>query len=103
MPSNITDAQFDAEVLKSDVPVIVDFWAPWCGPCKIIGPRLEELAKEHDGKVKVVKLNVDEEREWAGKFGVMSIPTLMLFKEGQAAGQIVGAVSKEEIVRQFGL
>jgi thioredoxin 1 len=103
MPSNITDAQFDAEVLKSDVPVIVDFWAPWCGPCKIIGPRLEELAKEHDGKVKVVKLNVDEEREWAGKFGVMSIPTLMLFKEGQAAGQIVGAVPKEEIVRQFGL
>jgi len=103
MPSNITDAQFDAEVLKSEVPVIVDFWAPWCGPCKIIGPRLEELAKEHDGKVKVVKLNVDEEREWAGKFGVMSIPTLMLFKEGQAAGQIVGAVPKEEIVRQFGL
>lgn len=100
---NVSDAQFEAEVLNSDVPVIVDFWAPWCGPCKIIAPRLEEIAKEYDGKVKIVKINVDDEREWAGRFGVMSIPTLMYFKDGKAAGQIIGAVPKEEIVRQFGL
>ncbi len=100
---NISDAQFDSEVLKSDKPVIVDFWAPWCGPCKMVAPRLEEIAKEYDGKVKIAKINVDDEREWAGKFGVMSIPTLMLFKDGQAAGQIIGAVPKEEIIRQFGL
>lgn len=103
MATNVTDAQFDSEVLQSDVPVIVDFWAPWCGPCRIIAPRLDEIEKEYAGKVKIVKLNVDEERQWAGKFGVMSIPTIMLFKNGQSAGQIVGAVPKEEIIRQFGL
>lgn len=100
---SIGDAQFDTEVLKSDKPVIVDFWAPWCGPCKLIAPRLEEIANEYDGKVKIAKLNVDDHREWAGKFGVMSIPTLLLFRGGQVAGQIIGAVPKEEIVRQFGL
>lgn len=99
----ISDAQFDSEVLKADKPVIVDFWAPWCGPCRMVAPRLEEIAKEQDGKVKIVKLNVDDNHEWASKFGVMSIPTIMLFKDGQMAGQIVGAVPKEEIVRQFGL
>jgi len=99
----ISDAQFDAEVLKSDKPVIVDFWAPWCGPCRMIAPRLEEIAREYDGDIKVVKLNVDENREWATRFGVMSIPTIMLFKGGKSAGQIVGAVPKDEIIRQFGL
>jgi len=103
MATNITDAQFESEVLQSDVPVIVDFWAPWCGPCRIIAPRLEEIEKEYEGKVKVVKLNVDEERQWAGKFGVMSIPTLMFFKDGKSAGQVIGAVPKEEIIRQFDL
>lgn len=103
MAINITDAQFESEVLKSDIPVIVDFWAPWCGPCRIIAPRLDEIGKEYDGKVKIVKLNVDEERQWAGKFGVMSIPTILLFKNGEVAGQIIGAVPKEEIIRQFNL
>lgn len=99
----ITDAQFDPEVLKADKPVIVDFWAPWCGPCRMVAPRLEEIANEHADAVKIVKINVDDNREWASKFGVMSIPTIMLFKDGQMAGQIIGAVPKEEIVRQFGI
>ncbi|MBE0446684.1 MAG: thioredoxin [Actinobacteria bacterium] len=103
MANNITDSQFDSEVLRSDMPVIVDFWAPWCGPCRIIAPRLDEIEKEYDGKVRVLKLNVDEERQWASKFGIMSIPTIMLFKDGQVVGQIIGAVPKEEIIRQFKL
>jgi thioredoxin 1 len=101
--TNIGDAEFEAQVLKSEQPVIVDFWAPWCGPCKMIGPKLEELAQENSGKIKVVKVNVDENQQWAGKYGVMSIPTIMLFKDGQAAETIVGAVPKEEIVKKFGL
>jgi thioredoxin 1 len=101
--TNIDDAEFESQVLKSEQPVIVDFWAPWCGPCKMIGPKLEELAQEQSGKIKVVKVNVDENQQWAGKYGVMSIPTIMLFKNGQAAETIVGAVPKEEIVKKFGL
>lgn len=99
----ISDSQFDSEVLKSDKPVIVDFWAPWCGPCRMIAPRLEEIATEYDGKVKVVKINVDDNQEWAGKFGVMSIPTVMLFRDGQNAAQVIGAVPKEELISRFGL
>lgn len=99
----ISDSQFDAEVINADKPVIVDFWAPWCGPCRMVAPRLEEIANEYDGKVKIVKVNVDENQKLAGKFGVMSIPTLLLFKDGKNAGQIIGALPKEEIVSRFGL
>lgn len=101
--ANIGDAEFEANVIKSDQPVIVDFWAPWCGPCRMVGPKLEEIAAEQSGKVKVVKVNVDDNQQWAGKYGVMSIPTIMLFKDGQPAETIVGAVPKDEIIRKFGL
>ncbi len=92
-----TDANFQAEVLGSDLPVLVDFWAPWCGPCRAIAPAVEELAKEYAGKVRVAKLDVDENQEVAAKFNVMSIPMLILFKNGQVADQILGAVPKVKI------
>lgn len=93
----ITDQNFESEVAQNKLPVLVDFWAPWCGPCRIISPIVEELAKEFEGKIKVGKLNVDENPETAGKFGVMSIPTLLMFKEGKPVDSIVGAQSKETI------
>lgn len=95
--ADVTDQQFEDEVLKSTTPVLVDFWAPWCGPCKIIGPVVEELAKEYSDKVKVVKLNVDDNPESAGRFNVMSIPTLMIFKGGEPMKTIIGAQPKESI------
>ena len=95
----VSDATFESDVLKSDVPVVVDFWAEWCGPCKMIGPSLEELAKDYDGKVKIVKLNVDENPGVAGKLGIRSIPTLMLFKGGKVTSQKVGAAPKGELAR----
>jgi thioredoxin 1 len=91
----VTDKNFQEEVLKADLPVLVDFWAPWCQPCKIVGPIVEELAGEYTGKLKVGKLNVDENPEAAGNFGVMSIPTLMIFKGGQPVKTVVGAQGKE--------
>ncbi|MGO3345271.1 MAG: thioredoxin TrxA [Marinomonas sp.] len=94
----ITDAQFSEEVLNSDVPVIVDFWAPWCGPCKMIAPVLEDIAAEYAGKVKVVKLNVDENTETAPKYNVRGIPTLLVVKGGEVVGTKVGAVSKSQLV-----
>lgn len=93
----ITDATFESEVLKSDVPVLVDFWAEWCGPCRALAPKLEELASEWNGKAQVVKLNIDENHESAVKFGVRSIPTMILFKNGQEVEQIIGNVAKEDI------
>ena len=90
-----SDQNFDKEVLEDKSPVVVDFWAPWCGPCKIVGPTIEELAKEYTGKVKVGKLNVDENQATAGKYNVMSIPTVMLFKNGQPVKSLVGAQGKE--------
>jgi thioredoxin 1 len=90
-----TDQNFQSDVLKSDKPVVVDFWAPWCGPCKIVGPTIEELAKDYQGKVLVGKLNVDDNQQTAGMYGVMSIPTVMVFKNGKPVKQMVGAQGKE--------
>ena len=89
-----TDANFEETVVKSDVPVLVDFWAPWCGPCRMVGPVLEEVASEYDGKVKIVKVNVDEEKGVAGSMGVRSIPTIALFHKGEVREVLIGARPK---------
>jgi thioredoxin 1 len=94
----ITDANFQAEVLKSDKPVLVDFWAVWCGPCKMIAPVVEELAGELDGKLKVTKMDVDANPQTAMQYGIRSIPTLLVFKGGQVVEQIIGAVPKRHLV-----
>jgi thioredoxin 1 len=94
---DITDASFESDVLKSDRPVLVDFWAEWCGPCKMIAPTLEEVAKEYSGKIAVAKINVDNNQSTPAKFGVRGIPTLILFKNGVAAAQKVGALSKGQL------
>jgi thioredoxin 1 len=93
----VSDATFEAEVLKSAEPVVVDFWAEWCGPCRMIAPALEEIAGALNGKVKIVKLNVDENPAVAAKYGIMSIPTLMLFKNGELASRQVGAAPKQKL------
>jgi thioredoxin 1 len=100
-PFTTTDRTFDSEVLKSEIPVLVDFWATWCGPCKMIAPVLIELAGEKDGQLKIAKLDVDQNPETAQKFGVMSIPTLLLFKGGQEVSRIVGYRSKGQLVQQL--
>ena len=92
-----TDGNFEPEILKSDIPVMVDFWAPWCGPCHIIAPAIEELAKEYAGKVKVAKMNVDENPATPSRYGIRGIPTVILFKDGQISDQIVGAVPKSKV------
>jgi thioredoxin 1 len=100
MSANIThvsDATFDNDVLKSDTPVLVDFWAEWCGPCKMIAPVLEEVATSHAGKIKIAKVDVDDNREVAAKYGIRGIPTLMIFKNGELAAQKVGALSKAQL------
>tara|TARA_A100001035_G_scaffold199250_1_gene159796 strand:- start:325 stop:651 length:327 start_codon:yes stop_codon:yes gene_type:complete len=97
----LTSNDFKAEVLESDSPVLVDFWAEWCGPCKVIAPVIEELALDYDGKVKFGKLNVDDHNQVASEYGVRSIPTLLVFKNGAVVNQIVGAVPKERIAESL--
>lgn len=92
----VTKDNFDEQVLKSDSPVVVDFWAQWCGPCRAVAPIMDELAEAFDGKVRIAKVNVDDEGELAAKFRVMSIPTVMIFKGGQSVEKVIGARSKEE-------
>jgi len=98
---DVTDKNFETEVLKSDLPVLVDFWAEWCGPCKVIGPIVNEISEELKEKLKVVKVNVDDAQDLAGKYQIMSIPTLLVFKGGEAVEQIVGAVPKEQLLEKI--
>lgn len=94
----VTKANFEEEVLKSDIPVVVDFWATWCGPCRMLGPELEALAKEQEGKIKVCKINVDEEQDLAERFNVMSIPTLLIYKNGAQTAKQIGFCKKDEVL-----
>ena len=97
----ITDASFDAEVLKNDKPVVVDYWAEWCAPCRMVAPILEEIAREHGGKLDVVKLNIDENPETAQRYGIMQIPTLGVFSGGQVVKQIIGAKPKAALLSEL--
>jgi thioredoxin 1 len=94
---DVSDASFQSDVLESSTPVLVDYWAEWCGPCKMIAPILDEVSKDYDGRLKIAKLNVDDNREVPAKFGIRGIPTLMLFKGGQLAATKVGALSKAQL------
>ncbi len=96
-PAEVTDANFETEVVKSDKPVLVDFWAPWCGPCRMVAPLVEELAEEYDGKVKFVKLNTDDNVNIATRYGIRSIPTLLMFKGGEPIDQIIGFRPKGDL------
>ena len=99
----LTDATFDDEVSKATTPMIVDFWAPWCGPCRMVGPIIDEIAQEHGDKVAIGKVNVDENPGIAGKLGIMSIPTIILFKDGKPDKKVIGARSKADFEREFEL
>lgn len=100
-PVEITDANFEEEVIKSELPVLIDFWAVWCGPCKMIAPSINELAAEYEGKAKIGKLDVDNNQAVATKFGIRSIPTLLIFKDGKMVDQIVGALPKAKIAEKL--
>ena len=96
-PIDLTDENFQTEVVDSSLPVLVDFWATWCGPCKMVAPIVDELANEYDGKIKFGKVDVDTAQKTAGEFGIQSIPTLLIFKDGKVADQVVGAVPKKHL------
>ena len=100
-PQVVSDQNFEAEVIKSDTPVLVDFWAAWCGPCRMVAPVLEEIATEQGEKVKIAKLDVDANPITAGRFGVRSIPTMILFKDGREAQRVVGYMPKEKLLQQI--
>ena len=100
-PQEVTDAEFDQQVLKADLPVLVDFWAEWCGPCHQIAPILERLAEEYDGKIKFVKVDTEENFETPSSYGILSLPTLLVFKEGQQIERITGAHSKADLMRSL--
>ncbi len=100
-PLDITDDSFDQEVLQADKPVVVDFWATWCGPCKMIAPILEEVALEYADKVKIVKLDVDSNNQTAGKYNIMSIPSILFFKNGEIVDQVVGAIPKAQLTARL--
>jgi thioredoxin 1 len=97
MEIELTDDIFEAEVLKSTIPVLVDFWAPWCGPCRMMASTIEQIAKEMDGKIKVGKVNIDQYNAYAGKFGVMSLPTFLVFKDGGVVEQMIGVMDKNDM------
>lgn len=101
MTLELTDATFEQEVKKSAVPVMIDFWAPWCGPCRMLGPTVEKLAEEYKGRVKIMKMNTDENQEVASTLGIQSIPTMIFFKNGQVADKLVGAQPEKEIRNQL--
>ena len=103
MPVQVTTATFQKEVIESDIPVIVDFWAQWCRPCLMVAPILEEIAKEYEGKVKVAKINVDQEGALANQFKVSSIPTLYLFEDGAVKTQVIGLMRKEDLIKKLGI
>ena len=98
---SLTDSNFSNEVINSDLPVLVDFWAVWCGPCKMIEPEIEKIANEKNGVLKIGRLNVDENRDTAIKYGISSIPTLLLFKDGQVVKKLIGAMSKDKILSEI--
>jgi thioredoxin 1 len=99
--NDVTDSNFQAEVLESETPVLVDFWAPWCGPCRVIAPSLEEISEEQGDNLRVVKLNVDENQTTSAQYDVMSIPTLIVFKNGEIAKKIIGALPKKRLVEEL--
>lgn len=103
MAKDVTTARWQSEVLDSDVPVVVDFWAPWCGPCRVVGPEIDKLAARYADKVKFVKVNIDDERDIAMRYGVMSIPTIVKFSGGSAVSQVVGARGADALAKELAL